>query len=182
MIKPSRILLRVLLAVLIGTVALALTTASAADLVRIGAHPEMSYVDPDDDDLPVEKVGIDLLFDAGGLTILSTNAGEGALGNAEVPCYDVEDLPEDAIERVMPDTAARWLCVARPYPGGGTFRLTSVNVVDLVATAMNRIAALGCQVGPSVPGAHEFSFTCGGNEFRAVCNADADGTLVDIGR
>jgi hypothetical protein len=180
--KTSKIVLSVLFATLIGVLAMALSTASAAALVRIAAHPDLSFVDPDDDEKPIETVGIDVAADEGGLTILLTKEGEGALGDASVPCYNVDDLPEDALERIMPDAAACWLCVARPYPGGATFRLTSTAVADLIATAMRRLAEIGCEVGTCAPGEHEFCFTCAGSEFRAVFSADEGGTLVYLGR
>jgi hypothetical protein len=178
MIKPSPT--RWLVLLIVAAAAVLLTTAQAADYVRYASAPHMTYVDAEDDEKPLDKVGIDLAFD-GGLFVIVTTKGNGALGDAVVAKYSVDDLPENALEE---KDLARCVCfigVVADYPGGVTFEVEKVTVPQLVATLQARLAEIGFEVGDCPPGARSFCFERDGVTYRAVVNPSASGAMVYLG-
>ena len=157
--------------------AIALFAASALALNPIGI--DCGTMPFDDDGDAVEKVGVDLALD-GGLVLVLTEEDEGTLGNVLVPSYDPDDLPEDAMERVV---ARRFLCrtcIAKREVNGLTFVLDDVNRAEAETTTLARLDAIGCTVGEAFAD-HGYGLTCNGEALRVVFSARETGTQIYLG-
>jgi hypothetical protein len=153
--------------------AFATTTASATGHLRLTADPDVDF---EDDDL--DTVGIDFDFDGDFLIVLRPE-GEGALGDATVPGYNEDALPQNALENLDLDGCACFVDVVHKYPGGYTFRIDTMNRNEVRTKAMARLAEIGCDI--EQVGANVFRFTRDGISYRAVFNATEGGTLVYVG-
>lgn len=165
----------------VSALALLLSSAQAANGVRIASAPDMVYVDAEDDQEPLEKVGLDLVYD-GGLVVIVTAEGKGALGDAAIASYGVDDLPINALEDHDLDRCAKWIAAVTEYSGGVIFEVEGVSVASLASTLQARLADLGFVVEEDAPpGGRMFFFTRDGVTYRAVLQAEAEGTSVYVG-
>jgi hypothetical protein len=165
---------------IVALLAIAGSTAWASHDVLITAGT-VSFKDSEDSKKAVATMGIDVSCD-GNPTVLLTDKGKGALGDATVPGYSVDDLPTDALARIAADDAARWVGVVVAYPGGVTFKIDTMQPMRLLATTMNRLEAVGCRLGTHAVGSNAFEFMSGDATYRAVFNGAEGGTLVYLGR
>ena len=171
MLTRSRILARLFVLIAVGV----LSAAFALNPIGI----DCGTMPFDDDGDAVEKVGVDLALD-GGLVLVFTEEDEGTLGNVAVPSYDPDDLPEDAMERVV---ARRFLCrtcIAKREVNGLTFVLDDVNRAEAETTTLARLEAIGCTVGEAFAD-HGYGLTCNGEALRVVFSARDTGTQVYLG-
>jgi hypothetical protein len=179
--KPSWTQARWIVLLFVSALALLLSAAQAANVVRIASAPDMVYVDAEDDQEPLESIGLDLAYEDG-LVVIVTAEDEGALGNATIASYDVDDLPIDALEDHDLDRCATWIAAVTEYAGGVIFEVEDVGVASLVSTLQARLADIGFEVVEGAPpGARMFFFTRDGVTYRAVLHAEADGTSVYLG-
>jgi hypothetical protein len=179
--KPSWTQARWIVLLFVSALALLLSAALAANEVRIASAPDMVYVDAEDDQEPLDKVGLDLAYEDG-LVVIVTAEGKGALGDVSVAEYGVDDLPINALEDHDIDRCATWIAAVTEYAGGVTFEVEDVRVASLVSTLKARLADIGFEVGEGgPPGARMFFFTRDGVTYRAVLHAEADGTSVYLG-
>jgi hypothetical protein len=178
--KPSWTLPRWIVLSLVAVVALVLSTTQAAGYVRIASAPDMAYVDAKDDQKPIKDVGLDLGYD-GGLVVMVTAKGGGALGNAKVAKYGVDDLPINALEDHDLDRCACWLGVVQEYLEGVTFEVDKATLASLVPALQGRLTQLGFTVDACAPGARAFHFTRDGVTYRAVLHPVGTGTRVYLG-
>jgi hypothetical protein len=179
--KPSWTQTRWIILLLVTALALLLSAAQAANVVRIASAPDMVYVDAKDDQKPLDKVGLDLAYEDG-LVVVVTAKGKGALGDASVAKYGVDDLPVNALEDHDLDGCACWIEAVTEYAGGVTFEIADASVASLITTLRARLTEIGFEVGEGgPPGARMFFFTRDGVTYRAVLHAEADGTSVYLG-
>ena len=170
--RPSMIVVAILSLLVVG--------------VALASHPIRTlagaarFTDASDSKKSISTFGVDLTCN-GGPAVMLANKGAGPLGDAKVTGYSVDDLPKDALGRVRSDAAAAWVGVVRPYPGGVTFTIDSTQWNRVLVATMTRLAAVGCQIGMHAPDSNAFSFTTGGEQYRAVFNTSADGVLVYLG-
>jgi hypothetical protein len=177
--KPSWTQARWIVLLFVSALALLLSTAHAAHVVRIASAPDMVYVDAEDDEEPLEKVGIDLAYEDG-LVVIVTSEGNGSLGNVPVASYGVDDLPINALEDHDLDRCATWIGVVTEYAGGVIFEVEDVSVASLASTLQARLADIGFEVAEA-PNSRMFFFTRDGVTYRAVFQAEGEGTSVYLG-
>jgi hypothetical protein len=176
--KPSWTQARWIVLLFVSALALLLSAAQAAHGVRIASAPDMVYVDAEDDEEPLEKVGLDLVYDDG-LVVIVTAEGHGALGNVAVASYGVDDLPINALEDHDLDRCATWIGAVTEYAGGVIFEVEDVSVASLVSTLQARLVDIGFEVAEGAP--RMFFFTRDGVTYRAVFQAEGAGTSVYLG-
>jgi hypothetical protein len=179
--KPSWTYARWIVLLFVSALALLLSVAQAANVVRIASAPDMVFVDAEDDEEPLEKVGLDLVYDDG-LVVIVTAEGKGALGNAAIASYAVDDMPLNALEEHDLDRCAKWIGAVTEYVGGVIFEVEDVSVASLASTLQARLVDIGFEVAEGAPpGGRIFFFTRDGVTYRAVFQAEAGGTSVYLG-
>ena len=172
---------RWLLAILIGLLTLSLSFAFASDL-RVSAVADLEFEEGNDDgeDEPVETLGIRFELDHG-LRVVVTSEAASLIGDVHVPAFAEETLAKNALDDVDLHAAIQDIGVVQAYPGGVTFVLEETHNQKAMATLMAHIQAIGAQIGPFEASNRAFGFTANGVDYRAVFNADANGTLVYVG-
>ncbi|MBW6455055.1 MAG: hypothetical protein K0A98_04140 [Trueperaceae bacterium] len=168
---------RWLLAILIGLLAVSLSFASAANGIRVSAETDLEF--EDDDDL-IETMGIRFEID-GGLKVVVTNEGKGGIGDVYVPAFALETLPENALADYELERCVCSIKVIEPYPGGVIFVLEETSNPKAMSMLMAHLHSIGAQVGDMEASGRAFGFTADGVAYRAVFNADPNGTLVYLG-
>lgn len=166
---------RIALVALLTGVALLFASAFALNPIGI----DCGTMPFDDDGDAVEKVGVDLALD-GGLVLVLTEKDDGPLGNVLVPSYDPDDLPEDAMERVV---ARRFLCrtcIAKREVNGLTILIDGNNRAEVETSTLARLEAIGCTVGEAFAD-HGYGLTCEGEALRVVFSARETGTQIYLG-
>jgi hypothetical protein len=169
---------RWLLAILIGLLAVSLSFASAANGIRIGAAADLDF--EDDDDEIIETMGMRFAIDHG-LKLVVTNEDAGNIGDVYVPSFDVDGLPENALEDYELERCVCIIRVVDTYPGGVIFVLEETHNQKAMTTLMEHLAAIGAQVGEVEANGRAFGFEADGVAYRAVFTADPNGTLVYLG-
>lgn len=104
----------------------------------------------------------------------------GTLGNAVVPRYDPDALPEDALERVVARRFLRQVCIATEVAQGLTFVIDDTPRATVESTTLARLEDIGCTVGDAFA-AHGFGLSCAGENLRAVFSTRGSGTQVYLG-
>jgi hypothetical protein len=173
---------RWLLAILIGLLTVSLSFALAANGIQIGAEAGLEFEEENDDgeDEIVETMGMRFAIDHG-LKLVVTNEDAGNIGDVYVPSFDVDGLPENALEDYEFE---RCLCIIRvvdTYPGGVIFVLEETHNQKAMTMLMEHLAAIGAQVGEVEANGRAFGFDADGVAYRAVFTADPNGTLVYLG-
>ena len=176
--KPTRWLL----AILIGLLALSLAMATAAHDLRIAAVADLEFEEEngDGEDEPVETMGIRIEL-AGGLRVVVTNEADSQVGEVHVPAFAEEALVRNAFDDVDRHAAIHDIGVVEAYPGGITFVLEEEHNQKAMATLMTHLRSIGAQVHAYEASGWAFGFTADGVTYRAVFNADPNGTLVYLG-
>jgi hypothetical protein len=169
---------RWLLAILIGLLAVSLSFASAANGIRISAEADIDF--EDDDDEIIETMGIRFELD-GGLRIVVTNEDAGGIGDVFVPHYAEEALPENAVGDYELERCVCSIGVVEAYPGGVLFVLEETSNPKAMSALMAHLRSIGAQIGETEASGRAFGFTADGVTYRAVFNADPNGTLVYLG-
>lgn len=169
---------RWLLAILIGLLAVSLSFASAANGIRISAEAGLDF--EDDDDEIIETMGIRFELD-GGLKVVVTNEDKGGVGDVYVPTFSVDALPENAVGDYELERCVCSIKVIEPYPGGVLFVLEETSNPKAMSMLMAHLRSIGAQIGETEASGRAFGFTADGVTYRAVVNADANGTLVYLG-
>jgi hypothetical protein len=178
--NTSRFIARPFVRIAAGVLLFA-SIALAANPIRIDCSA-MPFDDGTDDAgvlKPIDEVGVDLAYD-GGLIVVFTPEGDGALGNVLVPGYDAEAVPKDAMGRVLVQEFLCRSCIIRAVPDGMTFVLDDVVRPEAQATTLERLEAIGCTIGDAFA-THAFAFACGGETLRAVFSHVETGTQVYLG-
>ena len=166
---------------LLTGLALVLASALAVNPIAIDCSG-MTFDDGEDASgalKPVTEVGLDLRVD-GGLVLVLLEEDEGALGNADVPCYDPDALPKDATGRVIVSEFLCRVCVVREVPDGLTFAIADVDRTEAQPLVLARLEAVGCTIGDAFAN-HAFEFTCAEQSLHAVFSQLASGTQVYLG-
>jgi hypothetical protein len=173
---------RWLLAILIGLLAVSLSFASAANGIRISAEAGLEFEEENDDgeDEIIETMGIRFEID-GGLRIVVTNEDAGGIGDVFVPYYAEEALPENAVGDYELERCVCSIGVVEPYPGGVLFVLEETSNPKAMSALMAHLRSIGAQIGETEASGRAFGFTADGVAYRAVVNADPNGTLVYLG-
>ena len=173
---------RWLLAILIGLLAVSLSFAFAANGITISAEAGLEFEEENDDgeDEIVETMGIRFEID-GGLKVVVTNEDGGYIGDVFVPSFDVETLPENALEDYELERCLCSIKVIEPYQNGVIFVLEETSNPKAMSTLMAHLQDVGAQVGALEASGRAFGFTADGVAYRAVFNADPHGTLVYLG-
>ncbi len=173
---------RWLLAILIGLLTFSLSFAVAANGIRISAEADLEFEEENDDgeDEIVETMGMRFEFD-GGLKVVVTNEAASRIGDVFVPAFDVDALPENALEDYELDRCVCSIKVVDDYPGGVIFVLEETHKQKVMTTLMEHLASIGAQIGETEASGRAFGFTADGVAYRAVVNADPNGTLVYLG-
>ena len=176
--KPTRWLP----AILIGLLALPLSTATAAHGLRIAAMADLEFEEEigDGQAKPIETMGIRIEL-VGGLRVVVTNEADSQVGDVHVPPFSAEALARNALDDVDLHTAVSGIGVVRAYPGGVTFVLEETHNQKAMATLMAHLRAIGAEVHAYEASGRAFGFTADGVTYRAVFNADPKGTLVYLG-
>lgn len=169
---------RWLLAILIGLLAVSLSFASAANGIRIAADADLEFEDEDDE--LIETMGIRFEFDQG-LKVVVTNEADSLVGDVFVPSFNVNALPENALEDYALDLCVCAIGVVQRYPGGVTFVLEETSNQKAMSTLMSYLQSIGAQIGAMEANGHAFGFTANGVGYRAVFGANPHGTLVFLG-
>ncbi|MDF1523457.1 MAG: hypothetical protein P1P87_11690 [Trueperaceae bacterium] len=133
----------------------------------------------DDDGDAVEKVGVDVALD-GGLVLVFTEEDDGPLGNVVVPSYDPDDLPEDALERVVARRCLCRTCIAKRETNGLTFVIDDATRAVVETATLARLEAIGCTIGDAFAD-HGYAITCDGEALRVTFGTRATGTQVYLG-
>jgi hypothetical protein len=168
---------RWLLAILIGLLAVAFSSAFAAN-VSFTTVPDLAFEDKDDK--AVTAMGVRFELD-GGLNVVLTDKGKGVIGDVVVQSFDVDALRKDALGDYDLHAAVTDIGVVQSYPGGVLFVLKETHMPKALTTLMQQLAAVGAQIGDLEASGRGFGFTAGGVAYRAVLGADAKGTLVYLG-
>jgi hypothetical protein len=121
--------------------------------------------------------GIDVAWDDG-LVLTFVAPGEGALGDARFEA--VGDLPTNALGDVVTAEALRRTGLVDTYPDGVAFVTTATSVDAVTAAFAERLASLGFTIDREA-GARSFRFSRGGEDYRAVFGAHAEGVQVFLG-
>ena len=117
----------------------------------------------------------------GGLKVVVTNEAASRIGDVYVPSFNVDALPENALEDYELERCVCSIKVIEPYPGGVIFVLEETHNQKAMTTLMEHLAAIGAQIGALEASGRAFGFTADGVAYRAVFSADANGTLVYLG-
>ncbi len=173
---------RWLLTILTGLLAVSLSFASAAHDMRVTAVADLEFEEEngDGEDEVIEALGIRFVVDQG-LQVVVTNEAASHIGDVYVPPFSVDALPKNALDDYDLAAAIDGLGVVRAYPGGITFVLEETHNQKAMATLMAHLQAVGAQIGPFEASNRAFGFTADGVAYRAVVNADPNGTLVYLG-
>lgn len=173
---------RWLLAILIGLLTASLSLAFASHGMSVSAVAGLEFEEEDDDgeDERVETMGIRFEL-GGGLVVVVTAEAESRIGDVHVPAFAVDALPENALDDVVLHAALRDIGVVRAYPGGITFVLEETRQQRALAAVMAHLRDVGAQIGPFEANGRAFGFAADGVAYRAVFNADPNGTLVYLG-
>lgn len=159
---------------------LAAGTALAHGPVLLTTHG-MTYKDASDSKKAVTKVGVDFVCSAG-LTVRMTDKGLGALGDATVSSFYIDNLPKNALDQVDATEALARIGFFTTYPGGVAFRVDDTRHTAVLERMAKRLTAIGCDVSAPAPGSNAFAFRAGGEMLRAVFNSGEGGTTVYVGR
>lgn len=173
----SRISVRWLPAILIGLLAVTLSSAFAAN-VSFTTVSDLAFEDKDDK--VVTAMGVRFELD-GGLNVVLTDKGNGVIGDVVVPSFAVNTLPKNALGDYDLHAAVTGIGVVEAYPGGIVFVLKETHTQKVMTTLMRQLAAAGAQVGFVDAQGRAFGFTAGGVAYRAVLSTTANGTLVFLG-
>ncbi|MBW6455056.1 MAG: hypothetical protein K0A98_04145 [Trueperaceae bacterium] len=145
--------------------------AAAADAPTIDASGVLFA------DATVAEAGIDLDW-ADGLVVTLGAPGDGALGDASYS--PASDLPTNALGGVVTAQALGRTGLVVAYPSGVAFVTTATSVDGVTAAFAERLASLGFAVEHE-PAARSFDFSRGGETYRAVFGAHAEGVSVYLG-
>lgn len=141
----------------------------------------MTYKDASDSKKAVTKVGVDFSCSTG-LTVHMTDKGKGALGDATVTSFYIDNLPKNALNQVVEAEALVRIGLFTTYPDGVAFRVDNTRPAAVLASMARRLTAVGCDVSSPAAGSHAFAFRAGGETLRAVFNSGEGGTTVYVGR
>ena len=135
---------RWLLAILIGLLAVSLSFASAANGITISAEAGLDFEEENDDgeDEIVETMGIRFEIDHG-LKVVVTNEDLGDIGDVFVPGFDVETLPENALEDYELERCLCSIRVIEPYQNGVIFVLEETSNTKAMSTLMAHLQTIG---------------------------------------
>jgi hypothetical protein len=177
-IEPTRWLL----AILIGLLAMSLSIASAGHTMNVAAVADLEFEEEngDGEDELVETMGIRIEL-AGGLRVVVTNEAASQVGDVHVPSFAAETLARTALDDYDLHAAIQDIGVVQAYPGGVTFVLEETHDQKAMATLMAHLRAIGAQIDVFEASGRAFGFTAEGVTYRAVFNADPNGTLVYLG-
>ena len=173
---------RWLLAVLIGLLSVSLSFAVASHELRVSAVADLDFEEENDDgeDEAVETLGIRFEI-ADGLQLMVTSEAASGIGDVHVPSFAEADLAKNALDDIDLHAAIHDIGIVQAYPGGITFVLEETHNQKAMATLMAHLQAIGAQIGQYEASNRAFGFSANGVDYRAVFNADANGTLVYVG-
>ena len=127
----------------------------------------------------VAAFGVDLAWD-GGLVLVLSEAGTGALGDMALSDHATDALPTDALGRILTGDAPRIVAPGLVEPGGFTFVQDASHVEDVVQAYAARLTELGFTVRRHA-GERTFTFANGEVAYRAVFGAVDGGVQVFLG-
>jgi hypothetical protein len=180
MTSPSTQQARLAITAIFTVLALTLSTALAHHPVLVLAGTA-AFEDELDTDEAVTKMGVSLTCEYGPVAVVLHKEGAGALGDAAVPGYAVDDLPENVFGDMDRNAAAEWVGIATAYPGGFTFTIDDTSSARLIAAAMASLQNGGCTIADHGRTRNGFGYSSGGVDYRAVFSATEGGTLVYLG-